>query len=122
MKKYRSTLLPLKPIPAAIAAMATPVPASARPGLLPLGTMLAAMTLGMNSAWAQTAQTDSSTGDALAQEQVVAQTQPLPTVQVQGARINGDFKPDVSNVGSKTPTSLRDIPQTVTVVNRAGRD
>jgi catecholate siderophore receptor len=98
MKKQPSVLLPLKPIPAAIAAM----------------------TLCMNSAWAQTAQSDTSAGAAPAQ--VLAQAQPLPTVQVDATRINDDFTPDVSNVGSKTPTSLRDIPQSVTVINRAVLD
>ena len=42
----------------------------------------------------------------------------LPAVSVTGQTAN-DFSPAVSNVGAKTPTALRDIPQTVTVINRA---
>ena len=51
--------------------------------------------------------------------QSVAQTTTLPQVQVQGSAVGEDYAAGVSNVGAKTPTPLRDIPQSVTVVPRA---
>jgi catecholate siderophore receptor len=42
----------------------------------------------------------------------------LEAVQVNGRRPD-DFKPDYANVGSKPEAALRDIPQSVTVINRA---
>jgi len=45
----------------------------------------------------------------------------LDEVQVHGTRA-GDFKPGTSSVGAKTDTALRDIPQSVTVINRAVLD
>ncbi|MCK9194992.1 MAG: TonB-dependent receptor plug domain-containing protein, partial [Nevskia sp.] len=42
----------------------------------------------------------------------------LEAVQVNGRRPD-DFKPDHANVGSKPEAALRDIPQSVTVINRA---
>jgi len=75
-----------------------PIPAAA-------ASMAAALTLGISSVWAQsTTEPDSA--------------QTLPTVVVEGSHSNTDFKPDVSTVGGKTPTALRDIPQSVTVINR----
>ena len=43
----------------------------------------------------------------------------LPTIAVSGQTDQGDFQAERSTVGAKTPTALRDIPQTVTVINRA---
>ncbi|SEJ09506.1 TonB-dependent receptor [Paraburkholderia diazotrophica] len=44
----------------------------------------------------------------------------LPAVKVTGQADNaGDFQPDISSVGAKVPTALRDIPQAVTVVPKA---
>ena len=42
----------------------------------------------------------------------------LPAVSVVGTT-QQDYQADTSNVGGKTPTQLRDIPQTVTVINKA---
>jgi catecholate siderophore receptor len=41
----------------------------------------------------------------------------LPEVEVRGQGDAGDFNPGVTSVG-KTPTAIRDIPQSVTVINR----
>ena len=43
----------------------------------------------------------------------------LPEVQVHGNAGNSDYSPGLSTVGGKTPTAIRDIPQSVTVINRA---
>lgn len=43
----------------------------------------------------------------------------LPAVVVSSATDQQDFQADRATVGAKTPTSLRDIPQTVTVINKA---
>lgn len=45
-------------------------------------------------------------------------TASLPEVTVT-ASTDKDFAPGASTVGGKTPTAIRDIPQTVTVINRA---
>jgi catecholate siderophore receptor len=42
----------------------------------------------------------------------------LNSVHVTGSVIGNDYTADASTVGAKVPTSLRDIPQTVVVVNR----
>jgi catecholate siderophore receptor len=42
----------------------------------------------------------------------------LPEVQVQGQSESGDYNPGVTSTGAKTPTPIRDVPQSVTVVNR----
>ncbi|RDS84751.1 TonB-dependent siderophore receptor [Dyella monticola] len=44
--------------------------------------------------------------------------QTLSSVHVTGSIVGNDYDSDVSTVGAKVPTSLRDIPQTVVVVNR----
>jgi catecholate siderophore receptor len=59
---------------------------------------------------------------ALAEDTAVAAVPPpatrLSEVTVNGAR-DDDYDPSVSTVGGKTPTALRDLPQTVTVIDRA---
>ncbi|RDS85509.1 TonB-dependent receptor [Dyella psychrodurans] len=42
----------------------------------------------------------------------------LSSVHVTGSVVGNDYDSDMSTVGAKAPTSLRDIPQTVVVVNR----
>ncbi len=42
----------------------------------------------------------------------------LGSVHVTGSVVGNDYDTDTSTVGAKVPTSLRDIPQTVVVVNR----
>ncbi|GLQ87965.1 TonB-dependent receptor [Dyella flagellata] len=42
----------------------------------------------------------------------------MNTVHVTGSIIGNDYTADTSSVGAKVPTSLRDIPQSVVVVNR----
>ena len=46
----------------------------------------------------------------------------LSEVKVSGQQIGDDYNAGVSSVGSKTPTAIRDIPQTVTVINRSVLD
>ncbi len=43
----------------------------------------------------------------------------LPAVSVSAQNAPRDFQADTSTVGAKTPTALRDIPQTVTVINKS---
>src|SRR4051812_25617541 len=50
------------------------------------------------------------------------QTEQLPEVKVTGSAVDTDYAPGVSSVGGKTLTAIRDIPQSVTVVNRAVLD
>jgi catecholate siderophore receptor len=46
----------------------------------------------------------------------------LPAVVVSGEAGQQDFQAERATVGAKTPTALRDIPQTVTVINKAVLD
>jgi len=46
----------------------------------------------------------------------------LPEVNVKGQAEGKDFAPATATVGGKTPALIRDIPQTVTVINRAVLD
>ncbi|RQR59646.1 TonB-dependent siderophore receptor [Burkholderia sp. Bp9125] len=43
----------------------------------------------------------------------------LPTIAVSGQAVTQDFQADRASVGAKTPTALRDIPQSVTVINKS---
>lgn len=54
--------------------------------------------------------------------QQLAAAQTLSEVKVVGERRDGDYKPETSTVGAKQPTAPRDIPQTVTVIDRAVLD
>ncbi|MBV8657985.1 MAG: TonB-dependent siderophore receptor [Burkholderiales bacterium] len=51
-------------------------------------------------------------------------TKSLPTVNVSDSsdKASQDYNPVTATIGAKTPTAIRDIPQTVTVVNRAVLD
>ncbi|HYC45320.1 MAG TPA: TonB-dependent siderophore receptor [Burkholderiales bacterium] len=46
----------------------------------------------------------------------------LPEVKVQDSGAANEYAPAISTVGSKTPTPIRDIPQSITVINRAVLD
>lgn len=46
----------------------------------------------------------------------------LPEVRVKGQAEGKDFAPAAASIGGTTPTLIRDIPQTVTVINRAVLD
>jgi catecholate siderophore receptor len=63
---------------------------------------------------------------AVLQQSAFAQTNrietTLPEVKVQDTTGNNDYAPARASVGAKTPTPVRDIPQTVTVINRAVLD
>jgi catecholate siderophore receptor len=63
------------------------------------------------------------TGVALTPEKVFAQAAAvettLPTVNVNGSSLGKDYAPATSSIGGKEPTAIRDIPQTVNVINRA---
>src|SRR5262245_22137946 len=43
----------------------------------------------------------------------------LPEVKVRDTAPRDDYAPGVSNAGARVPTPIRDIPQSVTVINRA---
>ena len=43
----------------------------------------------------------------------------LPAVEVTGSAANNDYKASSSTIGAKVPASLRDIPQTVNVIDRS---
>jgi catecholate siderophore receptor len=43
----------------------------------------------------------------------------LPQTDVSGAAIRDDYQRDVATVGGKMPTAMRDIPQSVTVIDKA---
>ena len=57
-----------------------------------------------------------------ASAQQTAQAAALPEVRISGEAPTDDYAPATSSVGAKVPTALRDIPQSVTVVNRAVLD
>ncbi|SAK97529.1 TonB-dependent siderophore receptor [Caballeronia fortuita] len=60
-----------------------------------------------------------STQPAPSAPQDAPETAALPAVNVTGQASTPDFQPDVSSVGAKVPTALRDIPQAVVVVPKA---
>ena len=62
------------------------------------------------------AQTTASSGDDTPTTPSKPKT--LNSVHVTGSVLGNDYTTDTSTVGAKMPTSLRDIPQTVVVVNR----
>lgn len=51
-----------------------------------------------------------------------AQEAALPEIKVRDNAVKNDFNPGSSTIGGKTPTPIRDIPQSVTVINRAVLD
>jgi catecholate siderophore receptor len=61
---------------------------------------------------------------ATANQQVADQAEALPEVSVKASQEQdkGEYIAPVSTVGGKVPTAVRDIPQTVTVINRAIMD
>ena len=61
----------------------------------------------------------SSFAPGLALGQATGNETTLPEVKVREAAPEGDFAPGLSNVGGKVPTPVRDIPQTVNIINRA---
>lgn len=44
--------------------------------------------------------------------------QRLPEIVIRAQQPNSDYVPGTSNIGAKTPSTLRDIPQTINVVNK----
>ena len=65
------------------------------------------------------AQTASSTPVQSSPSTKAADTTTLPAIGVAAQAEQQDFQAERSTVGAKTPTALRDIPQTVTVINKA---
>lgn len=74
------------------------------------------------------ATTDTTTGSAVSTPAAGASTAgasgangaaALPQTNVSGASIRDDYQRDVSTVGGKIPTAIRDIPATVTVIDKA---
>ncbi len=43
----------------------------------------------------------------------------LPQTDVSGASIRDEYQRDMATVGGKVPTAIRDIPQSVTVIDKA---
>src|SRR5689334_19560581 len=43
----------------------------------------------------------------------------LPEINVRDTAPRDDYAPGLSNAGARVPTPIRDIPQSVTVINRA---
>lgn len=65
-----------------------------------------------------------TSGDGAASKEVktgphAAPVATLPAVRVGGTALHSDFHSESSTVGAKTPTALRDIAQSVTVINQA---
>ena len=96
------------------------MPANFRTSPLPTALLLALALPAVSHA--QT--TGSNTGDntqSNAQPSSTSDTKKpktLVSVHVTGSVLGNDYDTDTSTVGAKVPTSLRDIPQTVVVVNR----
>ncbi|MGY6130008.1 TonB-dependent receptor (plasmid) [Paraburkholderia strydomiana] len=64
--------------------------------------------------------TGAQPGSPASAPSVSAESATLPTVKVTGQNSrSADFAPDVSSVGAKVPTALRDIPQAAVVVPKA---
>lgn len=64
--------------------------------------------------------TGAQPGSPASASSVSAESATLPTVKVMGQNSrSADFAPDVSSVGAKVPTALRDIPQAAVVVPKA---
>jgi catecholate siderophore receptor len=71
--------------------------------LIPLGAVLTGAVLAPGKSFAQAAATETT----------------LPTVNVSDSTLSKDYAPATSSIGGKGETALRDIPQSVTVINRA---
>ncbi|WP_248322541.1 TonB-dependent siderophore receptor [Caballeronia sp. Sq4a] len=104
------------PLAAALVSVAT----------VPMATPLHAQTATENTRAAASVQSGSavSTRDAAGANADSATAEPetaaLPAVKVTGqSDTSRDFQPEVSSVGAKVPTALRDIPQAVVVVPKA---
>jgi len=84
----------------------------------------AALLLSLTLPAAAHAQTATSSSDASTPQSTNSQNtgnnkpKTLGSVHVTGSIVGNDYETDTSTVGAKVPTSLRDIPQTVVVVNR----
>lgn len=63
-----------------------------------------------------------TTNQQVADEAVQADALPEVSVKASQEQDKGDYIAPVSTVGGKVPTAVRDIPQTVTVINRAIMD
>ncbi|MBL8542084.1 MAG: TonB-dependent siderophore receptor [Betaproteobacteria bacterium] len=86
--------------------------------LLPLGFAALSGLAGVpDAAFAEETQSQSSPAP-------VAQSgeQTLPEVKVRDRTQSDDYVPTVSTIGGKTPTPVMDIPQSVTIINRAVMD
>ncbi|RKR37188.1 TonB-dependent siderophore receptor [Paraburkholderia sp. BL17N1] len=66
-----------------------------------------------------TSQPAAANASATTTTTVAADTGSLPTIGVAAQAEQQDFQAGRATVGAKTPTALRDIPQTVTVINKA---
>lgn len=70
------------------------------------------------TALAQTAAPSSDTIATSPAKATLAQAQTLGTVNVTGSAIGNHYDADTSSIGAKVPAALRDIPQSIVVVNR----
>lgn len=87
--------------------------------------LAAAMTLAVAAPWATQsfaqvapAQTPADTAQSIPPSPQPTDAPTLPAVTVTGQSSGQDFQAERSTVGAKTPTALRDIPQSVTVINK----
>lgn len=99
MKHHKKTKMPRQ----AKSAHRKKAPHAARMPILPLGAMLCSAMFAPGMVHAQTAPDSERT---------------LDEVKVIDKGVADDYAPAVSTVGGKTPTPLRDIPQSVTVINQ----
>ena len=67
----------------------------------------------------QTAPQPSAPNAPAAPANTAADQATLPTIGIAAQADHQDFQAERSTVGAKTPTALRDIPQTVTVINKS---
>ena len=84
---------------------------------VPFATPVAAQTAPQTAA--PSASAASATTAATPTTSAPAGNGTLPTISVSGQAAQQDFQAERSTVGAKTPTALRDIPQSVTVINQS---
>ena len=80
---------------------------------IPFATPAVAQTAPQSASQPAADNTSANTG-----ANAVADSGTLPTIGVAAQAEQQDFQAERSSVGAKTPTALRDIPQTVTVINK----
>ncbi|WP_087721824.1 TonB-dependent receptor [Pandoraea sp. PE-S2T-3] len=88
----------------------------------PLATTFATPAMAQSAASSASSSAPATAGDASASPAAPAANAPaaaLPQTEVSGTSIRDEYQRDVSTVGGKVPTAIRDIPQSVTVIDKA---